>query len=181
MAHAVASRYARALADLVLDRKAGPEPEEAVRQLTVLNELITGSPELRLVLSSPAVKPARKRALLERLTDALGIAALIRNFLYVIVDRRRTALLPEIREVFREVIDERTGWVEAQILSARSLSEAERERISHQMALLTGKQVRCNFGIKQELIGGLVARIGSTIYDGSVQGQLEALRRRLME
>ncbi|HOK47053.1 MAG TPA: ATP synthase F1 subunit delta, partial [Bryobacteraceae bacterium] len=178
---AVASRYARALADLVLDRKTSLEPEQAVRQLTDLSELITGSPELRTVLVSPAVKPARKRALLARLSEALGVASIIRNFLYVVVDHRRTPLLPEIKEAFREIIDERTGYVQAQVFSARSLSETERERVIGRLALLTGKQVRCNFGIKPELIGGLVARIGSTIYDGSVQGQLEALRRRLME
>jgi F-type H+-transporting ATPase subunit delta len=106
---------------------------------------------------------------------------LVRNFLYVVIDRRRTALFPEIRQAFRALLDERTGTIEAGVATARDLDEDERARVAGRLGRVTGKKVRCRFKVDQGLIGGMLARIGSTIYDGSVRGQLSALRRRLTE
>jgi F-type H+-transporting ATPase subunit delta len=181
MALAVASKYARALADLVLDPARGLDPQAAVGELAAMERMAADSAELRNVLLSPAVTPARKRAVVARLAGELNVSRLILNFLYVLIDHRRTALLPEIRQAFQGLIDERTGWVEAEVMAARELGANERERVAHRLGRLTGKKVRCKFAVNDSLIGGMVARIGSTIYDGSVRGQLEALRRRLAE
>ncbi len=181
MALAVASRYARALADLVLDPGKGIAPEAAAAQLAAFEQAVSASPDLRNILLSPAVTPARKRAVVARLSEPLGISRLVRNFLYVLIDRRRTAMLDEVREAFQTLIDERTGAVEAHVMTARPLSEDQRQAVARRLGQVTGKQVRCKFSLEEELIGGVVTRIGSTIYDGSVRGQLDALRRRLTE
>jgi F-type H+-transporting ATPase subunit delta len=90
-------------------------------------------------------------------------------------------MLGEIRQAFRAVVDERMGAVEAGVASARELTGEQGDRVTARLSRLTGKRVRCKFSVDESLIGGMVARIGSTIYDGSVRGQLEALRRRLTE
>jgi len=181
MALAVASRYARALADLVLDPSRGLPPERAVAEITAFEQVAGASPDLLSVLLSPAVTPGRKRAVVERLAGQLEMSRLMRNFLYVIIDHRRTAMLTGIREAFEALIDERTGAAEANVKSARLLSSAERESVALSLGRMTGKRVRCKFSVEENLIGGLLTRIGSTIYDGSVRGQLDALGRRLTD
>jgi F-type H+-transporting ATPase subunit delta len=181
MARAVASRYARALADLVFDPSKGLDAQTAARQLELFEEVLRTSPDLRIALLSPAVAPQRKRAVVARLAERLGMARLVRNFLCVLIDHRRTPLLGEIRDAFQAVVDERLGIRRAEVVSARELGDSERERVGAQLSRLTGKRVLCRFARDAGLIGGLTARIGSTIYDGSVRGQLEVLRRRLAE
>jgi F-type H+-transporting ATPase subunit delta len=181
MAMATASRYARALADLAFDPKRGVDPQSVAAELALFTEALDSSSDLRGVLISPAVAPARKRAVVSQLAKQGGISALVRNFLCVVIDHRRTAILSEIREAFRTLTYERMGMVEADVSAARELPPGQREKLAEGLGRLTGKQVQCRFSVDQSLIGGVVARIGSTIYDGSVQGQLKALRRRLME
>ncbi|MCS6951958.1 MAG: ATP synthase F1 subunit delta [Bryobacterales bacterium] len=181
MARAVASRYARALAELVFDPSKGLDPQTAVSQLDRFQELLDAAPDLRVALLSPAVPAARKRAVVTRLAERLEMPRLVRNFLFVLIDHRRTPLVREIREAFQGVVDERLGIRRAEVTSARPLDENEQARVAVQLGKLTGKRVVCRFALDSGLIGGLTARIGSTIYDGSVRGQLEALRRRLVE
>ena len=87
--------------------------------------------------------------------------------------------LTEILHSFELIMDERLGFARAEISSARELTEAQRTALSTQLAQLTGKKVRMRFAVDESLIGGAVARIGSTVYDGSVRGQLQSLERRL--
>ena len=181
MALAVASRYARALADLALAPARGLDPEIVAGELAVFEQALVGSTELHNVLLSPAVAPARKRAVVARLAGDAGLSRLVTNFLFVLIDHRRTAMLSEIRQAFRSIVDERMGAVEAQVAAARELTDEQRGQVALQLGRLTGKKVRCQFAVADALIGGMTARIGSTIYDGSVWGQLEALRRRLTD
>jgi F-type H+-transporting ATPase subunit delta len=181
MAMAAASRYARALADLAFDPKRGVNPENVAGELALFAGAIETSSDLRSVLLSPAVAPARKRAVVAQLAVQGGISGLVRNFLYVLIDHRRIAMLPEIREAFRTLTFERMGMVEANVSAAREVPAGQREKVAERLGRLTGKRVQCRFAVDQSLIGGMVARIGSTIYDGSVQGQLKVLRRKLME
>jgi F-type H+-transporting ATPase subunit delta len=181
MALAAASRYARALADLVLAPARGSDPEAVAVELAVFEQALAGSTELRNVLLSPAVKPALKRAVVARLAGDAGLSRLVTNFLYVLIDHRRTAMLSEIRQAFRGIVDERLGAVEVEVAAARELTDEQHGQIALRLGRLTGKKVRCRFAADSSLIGGMVARIGSTIYDGSVRGQLEALRRRLTD
>ena len=179
MPHAVASRYAQALADAVLAPGAAGNPTQVVSELRSVESSVRSSRDLETVLLSPAVPTARKRAVISRIAQAGGLSPLVRNFLFVMVDRRRTDLLPEITEAFEAAVDERMGFVRAQVTSAAPLSEAQKAEMQSALTQVAGKQVRCEFTVDPELIGGVVARIGSKVYDGSVRAQLSELRERL--
>src|ERR1039457_450577 len=161
----VATRYAKALAD-VTATAASASPPAAPR------EWKTRPPP-------PAVPTSRKRAVVGRIADVLKLSPIARNFLFVLVDHRRIALLGAILHSFELIVDERLGFARAEVSSPRELTDAQRGAINAQLERLTGKRIRMRVAVDPELIGGVVARIGSTVYDGSVRGQLQTLGRRL--
>jgi F-type H+-transporting ATPase subunit delta len=181
MASAVAYRYARALVDLVMDAGSPLKPEEAVEQLRAVEELISGSAELRTALLTPAIQTSRKRAIVGTLLERMSISQLIRNFTFVVINHRRVTIMGEIREAFEQVLDERVGVVRAQVSSAAPLDERRNAALETELSKLTGKRIRMQFVVDPALIGGVVARIGSTLYDGSIRGQFQELRRKLVE
>lgn len=176
---ALASRYANALVDVVTDPKLGVDPHLVLSELRGFEEVFAGSAELRNALTSPSVPPARKRAVVGRIGEKLGISRIARNFLFVLTDHRRIATLAEVLEAFDLLLDERLGFSRAEVSSARELDQRQRDAVSLQLERITGKKVRMRFAVDREFVGGLVARIGSTVYDGSVRGQLQALGKRL--
>jgi F-type H+-transporting ATPase subunit delta len=176
---AVATRYANALADVVSPAASAIRPEDALRELHAFESVLAESGELKNALISPAVPVGRKRAVVGRIGDLLKISKIVRNFLYVLIDHRRIASLTEILHSFESIVDERLGFARADITAARELTEAQRTALNAQLTQLTGKQIRMRFAVDESLIGGAVARIGSTVYDGSVRGQLQSLGRRL--
>lgn len=176
---AIATRYANALVDAVTAPSSGVEVGQAVWQLRSFESVVLSSPDLRNVLASPAVSIVKKRAVVTTLSDKLGLPRIIRNFLLVLNDHRRSAAISEIIDAFELLLDERLGFVRAEILSAEKLGRDEESAVSNQLTQLTGKKVRPRFAIDPDLIGGVVARIGSTVYDGSVRGQLAAMAHRL--
>jgi len=178
-ASAVATRYAEALADVVTGSGSTLSPREALSQLGAFGQALTSSPELYHALTSPAVLGSRKKAAVARIGDVLGLAKISRNFLFVLIDRRRIPALGEILQTFELVLDERLGFARAEVSSARELSEAQRATLNQTLERLSGKRIRMRFAVDSSLIGGVVARIGSTVYDGSVRGQLTSLERRL--
>jgi F-type H+-transporting ATPase subunit delta len=176
---AVAARYANALADVVTAKTATLSPEQAVAELGAFASALRDSAELAAALETPAVPVVRKRAVVGRIGDVLQLSRITRNFLFVLIDHRRITSLPEIIAVFEEVVDARLGYARAEVLSAAELNDSERRALNAQLEHLTGKRIRMRFAIDPALIGGAVARIGSTVYDGSVRGQLSTLERRL--
>jgi F-type H+-transporting ATPase subunit delta len=176
---AVATRYANALADVVTAGKSTLRPEEALAQLRAFQALLESSGELHNALLTPAVAASRKKAVVSRLGEKLGISRIARNFLFVLLDHRRIAALPEVIHSFETIVDERLGFARAEVQSARELSESLRGSLGAELERLTGKRVRARFAVEPDLVGGVVARIGSTVYDGSVRGQLRSLERRL--
>jgi F-type H+-transporting ATPase subunit delta len=179
MSLAIASHYANALADVVLGSKGAIQPQAVLDQLKELEVTIQGSQDLRNVLSSPAVPMSKKSTIINRICEMLGMERVVRNFVYIVVRNRRSSLLAQIRTSFETALDERTGLVKAEISSAVNLSAEARAALEAQLARMTGKRIRCHYRVDQTLLGGVVARIGSTVYDGSVRGQLEVLRRKL--
>jgi len=176
---AVAARYANALADVVTASKSTLSPQQTIAELRVFEGTLRGSAELQNALITPAVPGNRKKAVVARIADLLKLSAITRNFLYVLVDHRRIASLSEIIQDFEAVLDARLGYAQAEVTSARELSEAQRRELNSKLERLTGKRIRMRFAVDQALIGGAIARIGSTVYDGSVRGQLGSLERRL--
>jgi F-type H+-transporting ATPase subunit delta len=176
---AVAARYANALADVVTASTSPLSPQQAVDELRTFEATLRGSTELQNALITPAVAGSRKKAVVARIADLLKLSPVSRNFLFVLVDRRRIASLSEIIQDFEAVVDARLGFARAEVTSARELSEGQRGELNSKLERLTGKRIRMRFTVDQALIGGAVARIGSTVYDGSVRGQLASLERRL--
>ena len=181
MASAAANRYARALVDLVVAPGSSLRPEEAVAQLRAAAQMIANSAELRTALLTPAIQNSRKRAVIAKLLEGAGASTLIRNFLFVIIDHRRVGAIDEIVDAFELLLDERMGFVRAEVSSAAPLDERRHAGLESELARLTGKRMRLRFNVDPSLIGGVTARIGSTVYDGSVRGQLETMRRLLTE
>lgn len=179
MASAVANRYARALADLVSAPGAPLKPEEAVAQLRVVEQMVSESWELKNAMLTPAIQTSRKRAVMNRLLEKIQAAPLIRNFVFVVIDHRRIGMIADIREAFETQLDERLGIVRAEVTSAASLDAAQQSGVESELARLTGKRMRLRFAVDSGLLGGVMARIGSTVYDGSVRGQLHRMRREL--
>jgi F-type H+-transporting ATPase subunit delta len=176
---AVAARYANALADVVTDGSSALPPREALAELRSFQSALAESPELLNALITPAVPMARKRAVVTRIADVLKLSRISRNFLLVLIDHRRIAGIAGIADAFEVVLDERLGFARAEVTSAFELSEAQRSALAAELERLTGKRIRARYALDESLIGGVVARIGSTVYDGSVRGQLQSIGRRL--
>ncbi len=179
MPRALAFRYARALADLVLEPGSAAEAQGVAAEMESFDRTLKAWTDLRLVLESPTVPAARKRAVVGRLAESLPLSDLVRRFLFVLIDHRRVALLGDVREAFQAVMDERSGLVRADVVSARLLGPEERGRILATLGRLTGREARADFRVENGLVGGVVARVGSTVYDGSIRGQLQGLKQRL--
>lgn len=180
MSEPLASRYARALFEVVGDQAAVLTPEGALAQLESFEIAFAESAELRAMLVTPAVAPARKQAVVAKLSALLGLSKWVRDFLFVVVRHGRSGLIPEMRRAFEDLLDEREGVVRADVASARELTEVQRAAVTRGLSRLTGKSVKPRFSVEPELLGGVTARVGSTVYDGSVRGRLAELNRRLV-
>jgi F-type H+-transporting ATPase subunit delta len=170
----VASTYARAFADVVLD--AHLDANRATSGLKQIAALMRESMELRRVWENPAVPAEQKRKLLDAIVQREGIERHVRNLVAVLIDHRRMQFLERISQQLEKELDARLGFAEAQITSARELGDAEKRTLEGQIEKITGKKVRAQFGLDAALLGGAVVRVGSTIYDGSVKGQLERIK-----
>jgi len=179
MLSVVATRYANALVDVVLGPGSTLDPAATLTQLKEISEMIEGSPDLRTALHSPAISPARNRAVVADLLAPMNVPAQISNFLYVVINHRRVADFPSIVEAFEVLADERLGLVRVDVTSAKPLNDSQRARIEAEISQLAGKKAKLRYSQDPALLGGVVARVGSTVYDGSVRGQLDRLRTRL--
>jgi len=181
MASAVANRYARALVDIVTVPGSPIRPEDAVAQVRAVAALLASSAELRTALLTPAIPNSRKRAVIGRLIEQMSVSEIVRNFVYVIINHRRIGIMGEISQGFELLMDERLGFVRAEVKSASALDARRSASLEAELSRLTGKRMRLHFLVEPALLGGAVARIGSTVYDGSIRGQLQQLRRQLTE
>ncbi len=150
-------------------------------ELRRFSALLGESAELRNLLANPAVAKESKKKILETVCDACGFSRTTRNFLFVLVDRRRTDLVGPIQESFEEIVNEELGVVQVEVLSARELSDGQKHLIEDALAHRTGRKVEARYQLDPELIGGIVARVGSTVYDGSVREALRRMQAKLAE
>lgn len=174
----VARRYASALADVVV--KSG-EANSVKSELKTWEEMIRSNSELADAFSNPSIAHDSKEKVLESLIERTGSTKTTANFLRILLRNNRLTEINQINERFVSVLDDRSGITSAQIISARELSEAEKTEIKTNLEKLTDKTVNLNFNIDKNIIGGVIARIGSTVYDGSVKTQLEELREKLIK
>lgn len=175
----IASRYAHALVETIAAPEVNLDPHAALRELGDFVTATRESRDLDMVLLSPAVPPARKRFVVQKLAERMKIGRLVTNFLLVLIDHRRIGLLREIVPLASSFLDERLGFQRAGISAAAPLSDDEERRIAETLQEITGKRIRIEMEMSPDLIGGVIARVGSKVYDGSVRGQLRALGERL--
>jgi F-type H+-transporting ATPase subunit delta len=173
----VTSVYARAFADVVMERRL--DAGATLKQLHLLGVLLDVNPDLRRVWESPAIAAEQKRGVLDAIAKREGLSREVRNFAAVLIDHRRMHFFPGIVRQLEHELDARLGFAEAQITSSRDLSEPERRSLEAQVQKLTGKKVRARYARDASILGGAMVRVGSTIYDGSVLGQLERIREQI--
>ena len=177
---AVSSRYARALADLIA--KAKLDAPAAVAQLRSFADAFQASAQLREVWETPAIPAEQKLKVLDALAAKVGATARpLRNFIAVLIDQDRIALLPEIAKQVELELNARGGRIDAEIVSSRELTPEQQAALLAEIGRVTGKTVLPRYSTDKSLIGGVTVRVGSTIYDGSVRGQLQRIRRQLIE
>ena len=174
---AVTSRYARALVEVVLGQKI--DPGVVLQQVHDMVSTIEGSDQLRMVWESPAIPAEQKRSVLDAVAGPLGLLRPIRNFFAVLIDHGRIPMAAQIARQFETELNSELGFIEADITSSRQLSPDEKAGLESQIGGLTGKKVRARYNTNPELLGGAVVRVGSTIYDGSVRGQLLKMKEQL--
>jgi F-type H+-transporting ATPase subunit delta len=172
-----ATRYAKALLDVLYPNRAEMGREQLIKFASVLAQ----QSDARLVLENPTVSPEKRKELLNKIGDALTLDAPIRNFLGLLVERNRLDLTDEIVSTYEALLDEKLGVVKARITSALELDSRQREEVAARLQTLTGKKVRMEVSVDPSLIGGLVAQVGSTIYDGSIRQQLQTFRKSLTQ
>jgi F-type H+-transporting ATPase subunit delta len=172
----VARRYASALADVVVAQNEAL----AVRQeLAVWEQMIVTNPLLQEVFKNPTIPYEQKRNVLSELIARTKVRPTTANFLQVLLRNQRLAELHEVNKRFVQVLDDRAGVVGAHVTSARPIAESQKRSLEEKLVTMTGKDVRLSFSTDESLIGGMVTRIGSTVYDGSVRNQLQQLGARL--
>ena len=173
----VAIRYARAFADVVIDLKL--DPNQVREEMRSLAEIVVENQNLRNVWDNPAVSRAEKNRLLDAIAQRAGLITPVRNFMAVLIEHGRVRILPAIARQFELELNRRLGFVEAEVLSARELSPQEQSALEGQIAKLTGRKVRASYAMDQQLLGGALVKVGSTIYDGSLRGQLRRMKQQL--
>lgn len=170
----VAGSYARAFADVIVGGQ--HDANRALQELHTIGALLAASSELRRVWENPGIPAEQKRKVLDSIVARQGISRPVRNFAAVLIDHRRITFFERIVAQFEQEINQRLGFAEAQITSARELSDAEKRELETRVQRLTGKKVRARYARDESLLGGAVVQVGSTIYDGSVRGQLEKIK-----
>jgi F-type H+-transporting ATPase subunit delta len=172
----VARRYASALADVI----SGREEEAQVRsELAAWEAMITEHGPLLEAFSNPTVPYEQKGKLLNELLTRSKVLPTTANFLRILLKNQRLADLPQVNAKLAQVLDERTGVISAQVTSARPVADDSKTLLEEKLAQITGKKIRLAFDTDESLLGGIVTRIGSTIYDGSVRNQLRRLGEEL--
>jgi len=173
---AVARRYAKALFEL--SKEAG-QVAEVVGELTAMGDLLEGNPELHDVLFRPLHPVAQRRAVLDGVTDRIGASTTVQSFFSLLIDQRRLVDFPAIREEVERLASEDAGLRRAEVVSAGPLRDDQLERLRRALATRTGGEVEVSVRVDPSLLGGVIAKIGDLVFDGSLRTQLRQLRANL--
>jgi F-type H+-transporting ATPase subunit delta len=176
---ASATRYARAVFDVALAER--QDPVQIDRELTDLAALLRDNLALQRALSHPAIPASRKRAVLEQLLSLSPVHPILSRVLLLLADRDRLVLLPDLAEAYRSRLMDHQQIVRARVTTAVALPADRVSALEQGLVEATGRQVQLQVDVDPAILGGAVARIGSTVYDGSITTQLEKLKQRLVE
>ena len=173
-----ALRYARALFDVAQKET---DIQQVGRELSSFAALVAGHEVLSRALGNPAIPAPRKRAVVEDLLARAGtVSSVVSKLLLLLADRDRLVLLPEIASAYEARLMDHAKVVRAELTTAVALPEDRVAGLREGLATLTGRQVQLETRVNPSIIGGAVARVGSTVYDGSVTTQLQKVKERLV-
>ena len=175
---AAAARYARALFDVALKES---DPVQIERDLASFTGLLSSHEELHGALTNPAVPVSAKGRIVDALATRLNAARPAHRLLLLLAERDRLGVIPELLAVYRERLMEHQQVVRAEVTTAAPLTPDRAAQIQQKLATLTGRKVDMTTHVDPAIIGGVVTRIGGTVYDGSIATQLAKLRERLTE
>lgn len=176
MSSVVANRYARAL----LEALAPDRAQEGRQQLESLHAVFQQHPDIEATLENPAFPLAARTQLVRALGDRLGFDRRVANLLGLLIERKRLRLLGDINSAYQRLYDERMGMALATVTSAAPLAADEQHELAAKLRKLTGKEIRLEVHVDPDLIGGVIARVGSTVYDGSVRQHLRSFKNRFV-
>lgn len=175
---AYAAKYARSLADVVLEDKLDPEAIDS--QLGDFDAAWRESADLREILLDPAFAADQKISILDKLNARLEMSMPVRNFIALLIQHDRMMGFEDVLARYRREMDSRLGISVVKVTTARKLEQDERRAMEARVAAMTGTEVRASFDEDATLLGGAIVRIGSTVYDGSVRGRVDRLHAQLV-
>ena len=173
----IARRYAVALADVVSSRG---DAQGVREELSAWEEMMRTNAQLLEVFRHPTIAYEQKQRVANALIERTRVRPTTANFLRVLLQNHRLADLGEINKYFAQELDRRSGIVTARVTTARTVGTEAQESLRAKLGAMTGSKVRLEFDVDEELIGGVVTRIGSTVYDGSVRGQLQQIKQKMI-
>jgi F-type H+-transporting ATPase subunit delta len=172
-----AARYARALFDVARQEA---DVVKVQHDLSAVVAAIAENPELARVLASRGVSEAARRQIIVAVAEKIGAAAPLAKLLGLLADRGRLELLPDVEAVYTERLLDYQNVLQADVTTAVPLGPEATEALAASLASATGKQITMRVSVDPSLLGGVVARVGSTVYDGSVRTQLKKMRDQLV-
>ncbi len=175
---ASAARYARALLDITITES---DPVAAEKDLAAFVDLVQRHPDLQRTLANPVVSATAKRAVVQQLVERSQPTAPVGKLLLLLASRGRIELVPTVLDVYRERLMEHRQVIQAEVTTAAPLAPERVSELQQRLAKITGRAVTMTTKVDQAIIGGIVTRIGGTVYDGSVATQLAKVRDRLTE
>ena len=174
-----AARYAKALLDVASNEAAAGGIDAIAQELEGFIAMIRQHPSLDRVLTNPAVPASRKRAAVAELTKLAGVSSIVSKLLVLLAERDRLVLLNDLGPIYRDMVMDRQNVVRAEVITASPLEADRVHAIEKSLAAATGKHVSMVVKVDEGIVGGVVARVGSTVYDASVATQLKKIRERL--
>lgn len=174
-----ANRYAKALFDVAIAEK--NDLAQVDRDLQALVAMMSASPDLAQASGRSGVTEAVRKSLMEAVADKMALGAPVKKLLVLLAESRKLNLVPDLAIAYRERLLTHQNIVRAEVTSAVALSPEKTQALANSLGQVTGKQVDLSVTVDPELLGGVVAKIGSTVYDGSVRTQLQRLRAELVK
>lgn len=174
-----ANRYARALFDVAVTENA--ELGRIDKDLSEVTEIFRENTELMRAATAARLPDASRKALIEAIAAKLDVSVQVKNLMVLLAESRKLDYLPDLAEAYRERLLQHQNIIRADVTSAAPLSPEKTTALAESLSKVTGKKVELSMRVDPELLGGVVARIGSTVYDGSVRTQLQQLRKELVE
>jgi F-type H+-transporting ATPase subunit delta len=174
-----AARYAKALMEVASKEAPQGGIDKVAEELDAFAALVSQNDALNRVLTNPAVPASRKRAAVAELTRIAGVSPLVSKLLTLLAERDRLTLLNDVASIYRDLLMERQNVIRAHVITADPLTPERAQAIEQGLAAVTGKRVSMTTKVDKNIVGGVVARVGSTVYDASIATQLKKIRERL--